>query len=292
MTVVNAPFDLQRFVNAQNPVYEQVCAELRAGQKEGHWMWFVFPQLKGLGHSAMADAPSWTPVGRIVSIVGRPEGATPCFSATVTSWDQNTGTIGVTPDPNGIVQEGDALIVRFKADASNASTPTSIADSGVQNNGNPNGMTPGAEIGNLIRVIQGVSRGTPPRKIVANTATTITWDLPMVINPGDVWIIEEPTWPYSCDTTSIDNGDPLATTTINMPTSNFVDTALVIGTTASCCGTSTCLRNGPRAQDRASTHSSSRATSIRESTTTSTRRPAARSTHGRNSPGTKLTAAI
>jgi len=172
--------------------------------------------------------PSWTPVGRIVSIVGRPEGATPCFSATVTSWDQNTGTIGVAPDPNGIVQEGDALIVRFKADASNASTPTSIADSGVQNNGNPNGMTPGAEIGNLIRVIQGVSRGTPPRKIVANTATSITWDLPMVVNPGDVWIIEEPTWPYSCDTTSIDNGDPLAATMINMPTSNFVDTALVI----------------------------------------------------------------
>ena len=172
--------------------------------------------------------PSWTPVGRIVSIVGRPEGATPYFSATVTSWDQTTGTIGVTPDPNGIVQEGDALIVRFKADASNASTPTSIADSGVQNNGNPNGMTPGAEIGNLIRVIQGVSRGTPPRKIVANTATAITWDLPMVINPGDVWIIEEPTWPYSCDTTSLDNGNPLAVTTINMPTSNFVDETLVI----------------------------------------------------------------
>ena len=172
--------------------------------------------------------PSWTPVGRIVSIVGRPEGATPCFSATVTSWDQTTGTIGVTPDPNGIVQEGDALIVRFRADASNASTPTSIADSGCKNNAYPNGLTPGAEVGNLIRVIQGVSRGTPPRKIIANTATSITWDLPTVINPGDVWIIEEPTWPYSCDTTSIDNGDPLAPTTINMPTSNFVDTALVI----------------------------------------------------------------
>jgi hypothetical protein len=54
-------------------------------------------------------------------------------------------------------------------------------------------MTPGAEVGNLVRVIRGFSRGTPPRKIVANTATTITWDLPMVINPGDVWIIEEPT---------------------------------------------------------------------------------------------------
>ena len=56
MAVVNVPFDLQRFVNAQNPVYEQVCAELRAGQKEGHWMWFIFPQLRGLGHSAMATA--------------------------------------------------------------------------------------------------------------------------------------------------------------------------------------------------------------------------------------------
>jgi hypothetical protein len=50
----------------------------------------------------------------------------------------------------------------------------------------------------------------------------------MVINPGDVWIIEEPTWPYSCDTTSLDNGNPLAVTTINMPTGNFVDETLVI----------------------------------------------------------------
>ena len=49
------PYDLQRFVNAQNPVFEQVCSELRKGRKEGHWMWFVFPQLKGLGHSSMAS---------------------------------------------------------------------------------------------------------------------------------------------------------------------------------------------------------------------------------------------
>jgi len=50
------PFDLQRFVDAQKPVYEQVCAELRNGQKRGHWIWFIFPQLRGLGHSAMAAA--------------------------------------------------------------------------------------------------------------------------------------------------------------------------------------------------------------------------------------------
>jgi len=51
---MNDPYDLQRFINAQNPVFEQVCAELRAGRKRGHWMWFIFPQLGGLGHSQMA----------------------------------------------------------------------------------------------------------------------------------------------------------------------------------------------------------------------------------------------
>ena len=50
------PFDLQRFVEAQNPMFEKVCAELRKGRKEGHWIWFIFPQLRGLGHSAMATA--------------------------------------------------------------------------------------------------------------------------------------------------------------------------------------------------------------------------------------------
>ena len=51
----NDPHDLQRFVDAQNPVFAQVCAELRRGRKTGHWMWFVFPQLRGLGFSAMAN---------------------------------------------------------------------------------------------------------------------------------------------------------------------------------------------------------------------------------------------
>jgi uncharacterized protein (DUF1810 family) len=49
------PFDLQRFVDAQQSVHAQVLAELHAGRKQGHWMWFVFPQLAGLGHSAMAQ---------------------------------------------------------------------------------------------------------------------------------------------------------------------------------------------------------------------------------------------
>jgi len=53
---VNDPYNLQRFVDAQNPVYEQVCMELRNGQKRTHWIWFIFPQLRGLGHSPMAEA--------------------------------------------------------------------------------------------------------------------------------------------------------------------------------------------------------------------------------------------
>ena len=47
-------FNLERFVTAQAPVFETVLAELRAGRKRTHWMWFVFPQLSGLGRSSTA----------------------------------------------------------------------------------------------------------------------------------------------------------------------------------------------------------------------------------------------
>ena len=47
-------FDLQRFVAAQEDIYAQALAELKAGRKQSHWMWFVFPQLAGLGTSPMA----------------------------------------------------------------------------------------------------------------------------------------------------------------------------------------------------------------------------------------------
>lgn len=48
-------FDLERFVHAQEPVFDTALAELRAGRKQSHWMWFVFPQLRGLGRSTMAQ---------------------------------------------------------------------------------------------------------------------------------------------------------------------------------------------------------------------------------------------
>ena len=48
-------YNLQRFLGAQHPVYDTVLAELHAGHKRSHWMWFIFPQISGLGHSAMAQ---------------------------------------------------------------------------------------------------------------------------------------------------------------------------------------------------------------------------------------------
>jgi len=57
-------FDLQRFVTAQQPIYAQALAELRAGRKRSHWMWFVFPQLAGLGRS---------PTAQYFAISGAPE---------------------------------------------------------------------------------------------------------------------------------------------------------------------------------------------------------------------------
>ena len=52
---VSDPHDLSRFVAAQDGMYERAVSELRAGRKTGHWMWFVFPQIAGLGQSAMSQ---------------------------------------------------------------------------------------------------------------------------------------------------------------------------------------------------------------------------------------------
>ncbi|MGV6873574.1 DUF1810 domain-containing protein [Pseudochelatococcus sp. B33] len=50
------PFNLDRFVLAQEATFDTALAELRAGRKRTHWMWFIFPQLRGLGHSPMAQS--------------------------------------------------------------------------------------------------------------------------------------------------------------------------------------------------------------------------------------------
>lgn len=54
-TAMNDPYNLRRFIEAQEPIYAHVCAELRQAKKNGHWMWFIFPQIRGLGSSETAQ---------------------------------------------------------------------------------------------------------------------------------------------------------------------------------------------------------------------------------------------
>ena len=54
LTAMADAYNLERFVEAQAGVYARACAELRAGAKQSHWMWFIFPQIHGLGSSPMA----------------------------------------------------------------------------------------------------------------------------------------------------------------------------------------------------------------------------------------------
>ena len=57
------PCNLRRFLDAQDSVYAQVCSELRAGRKRSHWMWFIFPQIQGLGYSPLARKFAISSVG-------------------------------------------------------------------------------------------------------------------------------------------------------------------------------------------------------------------------------------
>ncbi len=66
------PYNLQRFVAAQEAVYEQVCTELRRGRKTGHWMWFIFPQIRGLGHSETAQYFAIASRGEAVAYLEHP----------------------------------------------------------------------------------------------------------------------------------------------------------------------------------------------------------------------------
>lgn len=81
---------LARFVAAQSGVYDLALAELRAGQKRTHWMWFVLPQLRGLGHSLMADRYGLEGIGEARAYLAHPllgERLRDCVAALLTHAD-------------------------------------------------------------------------------------------------------------------------------------------------------------------------------------------------------------
>jgi hypothetical protein len=188
------------------------------------------------GELVDASPPSspFNPVGRVLSVIGRPESSTPFLSVEITGYDHTTGTLTVSPQatvsgqPLLSIQAGDTVAIRNKADAANTSNPTQITDTGYQNQTCAyGGLTPGAEVGNILRVIAGTGRGQL-RKITGNTATQLSWDLPLLLDETSVWIVEAPTWDYICDSTAFDNADSLRAVTMNIPTDNFIDQQVVI----------------------------------------------------------------
>jgi hypothetical protein len=183
-----------------------------------------------------ANPPSnaFNPVGRILSVVGRPESSTPFLSVTITGYDPTTGTLTVSPQavvaghPELSIQVGDVVVIRNKADAPNASSPTQITDSGYQNvTCDYSGLTPGVEVGNILRVIQGTGRGQL-RKITGNTPTQLSWDLPLVLDETSVWIVEDAAWSYIVDSSDVDNANYQLATSLTLPSTNFLDFSMVV----------------------------------------------------------------
>jgi hypothetical protein len=176
---------------------------------------------------------SFSPVGRVLSIIGRPESASPFLNLTITAYDRDTGALTLSPQavvdghPEQSVQVDDVFVIRYKADEGNSADPTQITDSGCQNVEYPDGMAAGAEVGNVLRVIAGTGRGQL-RKITANTATQLSWDLPLALDQTSIWIVESPAWDYAGDSTAINNADSLRAVTLNIPTDNYVDQPLLV----------------------------------------------------------------
>jgi hypothetical protein len=182
--------------------------------------------------SELVDTSStpFSPVGRILSVIGRPNGSTPFASFNITAFVPTTGTMTLDRDPTGIVNVGDAVVIRNKSSLS--STPasvTQVTDAGYQNVANSyGGLAVNAEIGNLIRVIAGTGRGQPPSTITANTSAQLTFQPPLLMDDTSVWIVEAPAWAFQADSTSIDNANPLTPVSLSVPTANFIEQPMLI----------------------------------------------------------------
>jgi len=98
---MDTDFNLARFVDAQAGVYEQALAELHAGRKRSHWMWFIFPQVAGLGHSAMARTYAIASADEAAAYLAHPllgERLRTCAAAVAAHGDSSANAIFDHPD--------------------------------------------------------------------------------------------------------------------------------------------------------------------------------------------------
>ena len=95
------PFDLERFVTAQTSVFERALAELTAGRKRSHWMWFIFPQLRGLGFSTTARLYGVASIGEARAYLAHPilgPRLQTCTRAVLATQDRSLHDIFGSPD--------------------------------------------------------------------------------------------------------------------------------------------------------------------------------------------------
>ncbi len=95
------PFDLGRFTAAQDPVFDRVCAELKRGRKTSHWMWFIFPQIAGLGFSAMSQKYAISGLDEARAYLAHPvlgRRLTNCTQLVLASQDKSVHDVFGSPD--------------------------------------------------------------------------------------------------------------------------------------------------------------------------------------------------
>ncbi|HEY0242090.1 MAG TPA: DUF1810 domain-containing protein [Gemmatimonadaceae bacterium] len=95
------PYDLNRFIEAQNTNYEDAVSELREGRKRSHWMWYVFPQITGLGNSAMSYRYGITSADEARAYLAHPVLGTrliECAEAVLTIRNRSANEIFGSPD--------------------------------------------------------------------------------------------------------------------------------------------------------------------------------------------------
>ena len=95
------PFDLARFTAAQDTVYDAVLSELRSGRKRTHWMWFIFPQIAGLGYSAASKRYALRSLGEVQSYLAHPvlgPRLRECADAVLSTQNRSASEIFGSPD--------------------------------------------------------------------------------------------------------------------------------------------------------------------------------------------------
>lgn len=177
----------------------------------------------------VGPSDDWT--GRDVSVIADfTDGSAAVWNFNVSSYDDSTGALTVTPTPS-LVQPGDVIIIRAHANISSADT---IGDSKLVNQLAPSGLNPDEEIGYLIRIIAGKGRYQPPRRIVSHTATTYTVDPPWDVVPDSTsrFIVEFPAWQYFAESSPTSNALPSVATEIRATIDNLKDKVALVLVTA------------------------------------------------------------